>query len=80
MEHPLHIQFFFENCAQNAGIMFDAFGYLLCIKLCWHNWLGPTVQLESITVGILSIKSKRDPLSENRPFSQNSIYFIIKMY
>ena len=24
-----------------AGIVLDAFGYLLCSKLCWHNWLVP---------------------------------------
>ena len=27
-----------------AGIMLDAFLYLLCSKLCQHNWCRPTVQ------------------------------------
>ena len=27
--------------AYYAGIMLDAFGYLLCFLLCWHNWPGP---------------------------------------
>ena len=24
-----------------ANIMLNAFGYLSCFKLCWHNWPGP---------------------------------------
>ena len=27
-----------------AGIILDAFLYLLCWKLCWHNWLRPTTR------------------------------------
>ena len=27
-----------------ASIMPDAYGYLLCFKLCRHNWPGPTVE------------------------------------
>ena len=35
----IHIKFF----TYYAGIMLDAFLYLLCSKLCWHNWRRPTV-------------------------------------
>ena len=28
-----------------AGIMLDAFLYLLCSKLCWHNWRRPGIYL-----------------------------------
>ena len=31
--------------AYYAGIMLDAFGYLLCFLLCRHNQPGPGVQL-----------------------------------
>jgi len=31
----------FKNFAYYAGIMSDAFGFLLCLLLCWHNWLEP---------------------------------------
>ena len=30
--------------AYYAGIMLDAFGYLLCFLLCRHNRPGPTAQ------------------------------------
>ena len=29
--------------AYYAGIMLNAFGYLLCFLLCRHNWPGPIV-------------------------------------
>ena len=28
---------FYPNTSYYAGIMLDAFSYLLCLKLCWHN-------------------------------------------
>ena len=31
--------------AYYAGIMLDAFGYLLCFLLCWHNRPGPIIML-----------------------------------
>ena len=33
-----------KNLAYYAGIMLDAFRYLLCSKLCRHNWRKPTVR------------------------------------
>ena len=32
-----------KNFTYYAGIMLDAFAILLCSKLCWHNWLKPSV-------------------------------------
>ena len=32
---------FWPNGPYYAGIMLDAFSYLLCSKLCWHNRLVP---------------------------------------
>ena len=32
---------FKPNTSYYAGIMLDAFRYLLCSKLCWHNWRKP---------------------------------------
>ena len=32
-----------ENHKYYTGIMLDAFAILLCSKLCWHNWLKPTI-------------------------------------
>ena len=29
------------NISYYAGIMLNAFSELLCLKLCWHNWLVP---------------------------------------
>ena len=34
---------FWPNGPYYAGIMLDAFSYLLCSKICWHNRLVPTV-------------------------------------
>ena len=34
--HNAHFHLFY------AGIMLDAFLYLLCWKLCWHNWHRPS--------------------------------------
>ena len=35
---------FWPNDPYYAGIMLDAFSYLLCSKLCWHNRLVPTFE------------------------------------
>ena len=35
-----------EKSQNFTGIMLDAFATLLCSKLCWHNWLKPTVEEE----------------------------------
>ena len=32
----------FKHRPYYAGIMLDAFGHLLCFKLCWHNRPVPT--------------------------------------
>ena len=32
---------YLPNTSYCAGIMLDAFRYLLCSKLCWHNWPVP---------------------------------------
>jgi len=32
-----------------AGIMLNAFGNLLCSKLCWHNWRKPT-HVDKVTI------------------------------
>ena len=37
----LDFSYYNENVSYYAGIMLDAFGYLLCSKLCWHNRLVP---------------------------------------
>ena len=37
-----YIIIFWPNDPYYAGITLDAFGYLLCSKLCWHNRLIPT--------------------------------------
>ena len=38
-----------------AGIMPDAFLYLLCSKLCWHNWLRPKLQTQVLVLGSLTM-------------------------
>ena len=37
-----YIIIFWPNGPYYGGIMLDAFSYLLCSKLCWHNRLVPT--------------------------------------
>ena len=32
---------FYPNTSYYANIMLDAFSYLLCLKLCWHNQRVP---------------------------------------
>ena len=38
---------FFKYRPYHAGIMLDAFGYLLCFKLCWHNRPVPSYVFET---------------------------------
>ena len=39
LEYINHLLQRFKNVSYYAGIMLNAFSYLLCSKLCWHNWL-----------------------------------------
>ena len=41
LEHINHLLGFFTNLSYYAGNMLGAFNNLLCLKLCWHNWLVP---------------------------------------
>ena len=40
--------YFQSSTTYDAGIMLDAFSYLLCSKLCWHNRLVPTLDHTSL--------------------------------
>ena len=42
VEYINHLLQFLKNISYYAGIMLNAFGHLLCSKLCWHNRLVPT--------------------------------------
>ena len=45
-----------------AGILLDAFLYLLCSKLCWHNWLRPSqASLLPINKSFLSFNTNQKP-------------------
>ena len=39
-----------KKFAYYADIMLDPFAILLCSKLCWHNWLKPTVDYYCIRI------------------------------
>ena len=41
LEYTNHLLQFFTNLSYYAGIILNAFSDLLCLKLCWHNWLVP---------------------------------------
>ena len=49
-----------KNLAYYAGIMLDTFRYLLCSKLCRHNWRKPKLQAcgpkESLYASVLVIR------------------------
>ena len=42
LEYIDRLLYFPKNLAYYAGIMLDAFRYLLCSKLCRHNWHKPS--------------------------------------
>ena len=49
--------------AYYAGIMLNAFGFLSCSKLCWHNRLKPNVHVaRSISLYTCSTACKIDTL------------------
>ena len=48
--------------AIDAGIMLDAFGHLLCFKLCWHNRPVPTWFVLLLHSKVANLKTKSQKL------------------
>ena len=68
-----------QNVTYYAGIMLDAFAILLCSKLCWHNWLKPTLQKRKYVIhtkiGMIQEFTPRIPL-----FGVNNIPLVCITY